>query len=444
MKETGTPHVETLRYGRGTLTIPDAFAGARVVAPPEVAGVRDMAAELRAALNKPTGAPTLREFVERDDTVTLAVSDITRPGFIRELLPVILDEVSHAGQVRILVALGLHRKLNKDEVKELLGGQAAQSVPVFQHDATARSRMIFLGRTRQGTEVHLSRFVLAEDVYRSDVESSEAEPLKVVLTGAITPHYFYGFSGGRKSLLPGCASEQTIRQNHSLVLDPDGERAGGCRAGNLAGNPCHLDSLEAARMVGDVFVINTVHAGAAGVAAIVAGDMEEAHMAGCRFYLENCATALDERFDVVLASCGGYPRDLNFIQGHKVMEYAFGALKPGGSLVVAAECEDGFGSEDFFRWFRYKELSKLRDALQKDYQVYGQTAYATLWKAKRVDIVLVSSLDPDDVREMSITPAGDLEEAARLVQAKYGERCSACIMPYAADTLIKDETVRIE
>ena len=171
---------------------------------------------------------------------------------------------------------------------------------------------------------------------------------------------------------------------------------------------------------------------------------EEAHLAGCRFYLDNCAATITGPFDVVLASCGGYPRDMNFIQCHKAMEYGFSAVKQGGSLVIAGECADGFGSEDFLRWFRFKEVKKLYEALRKNYRVYGQTAYATLWKAKKVDIVLVSSIDPGSIREMSITPSGSLEEAAGLVQAKYGQSFTACIMPFAADTLIKDESIRIE
>jgi nickel-dependent lactate racemase len=444
MEYEDTPSVDTLMYGRGKLPIPGELAGARVVAPPDVAAVPDVAAELKAALGRPVGAPPLCEFVREGDLVTIVVSDITRPAATREMLPVILEEVSHAGEVRIVVALGLHRRLEKGELGSLLGEKAAGSLPVFQHDPRERSRLIFLGRTRCGTEVHLSRFLLPEHTYRSEVNADEGAPLKVVLTGTISPHYFYGFSGGRKSILPGCASEHSIRQNHSLVLGPGGERVRECRAGNLAGNLCHLDSLEAARMIPGVFMVNTVHAGAAGVVSVVAGGLEEAHLQGCRFYLDNCAVELHERFDVVVGSCGGYPMDLNFIQSHKAIEYAFGAVKPGGTLVLAAECAEGFGSEGFFKWFRHKELSGFYKALQEDYEVYGQTAYATLWKAKKIDIVLVSSLNPDDVREMSITPARDLAEAAQFVKAKHGGDFSACIMPYAADTLIKDETLKLE
>jgi nickel-dependent lactate racemase len=145
----------------------------------------------------------------------------------------------------------------------------------------------------------------------------------------------------------------------------------------------------------------------------------------------------------VVASAGGHPRDVNFIQSHKALEAAFHAVKPGGTLVVAAKCADGFGHKDFLGWFRHETLEAFYEVLGKHYQVYGQTAYATLWKAKKANFVLVSSLPAEDVKEMSITPAADLAEAAKLVQARHGGDFSACVMPYAGDTLIADEKMSL-
>jgi len=434
----------TIKYGRNDLDIPDLLAGAKVISPPELPEIPDIDNDLRNVLDKPSGGPSLKEFVCEGDVVTIVVSDITRPVPTKAMLPAILENVSHAGQIRILVALGMHRKLTKEELLQVLGEKAAKSLPVFQHDAAAQARLIFLGRTRYGTEVQFSRFLMPEEAFREREDGSRKQKVKVILTGTIAPHYFFGFSGGRKSVLPGCASLYSISQNHSLALGPDGERVKECRAGNLVGNPCHLDSLEAARMIDNVFVINTVHAGAAEVAKITAGGLEKAHIEGCRFYLDKCAAKLDEKYDVVLASSGGYPRDLNFIQAHKAIEYAFHTLKPGGTLVIASECADGFGSEHFFRWFKHKRLEDFYKVLQNKYEVYGQTAYATLWKAKKVDIVLVSSIGPEKVRQMSLQPAGSLEEAAEIVRAKYGDNFNACLMPYAGDTLIRDESLRVE
>lgn len=443
MAEEGTSPIRILKYGREELTIPAEFEGASVVVPPEPGGITDLTNELRAAFGDPVSGPPLREFVAPGDTVTIVVSDTTRPAPTSDILPVLLEEVSHAGRAQILVALGLHRKLSEAELEGLLGPQVASSLPVLQHDPNLARELIFLGRTRFGTEVQLSCHLLPEFTYRPEEEPEET-PLKVVLTGTISPHYFFGFSGGRKSILPGCTSARAITQNHSLMLGPEGERVPGCRAGNLAGNPCHADSLEAARLVPHTFVVNTIHGGESDVAAIVTGELDQAHLRGCAFYLDNCTVELEEQFDVVVASCGGYPRDVNFIQSHKAIEYAFGAVKPGGSLVLAARCSEGFGHEEFFKWFRFKEPGELYGALAKDYHVYGQTAYATLWKAKKVDIVLVSGLNPDEVRQMYITAARDLKEAASLVKAKYGGGFTACIMPYAADTLIRDEALALQ
>lgn len=443
MSEEGTSPVRTLKYGREEVAIPALFEGVRFIAPPEPEGIADLSGELHAVLGNPISSPPLREFVAPGDMVTLVVSDITRSAPTSDILPILLEEISHAGQVRILVALGLHRKLDDAELGALLGPEVASSVPVFQHDPTSDGRLIFLGRTRFGTEVQLSRFLLPESTYQPDEEGSEESGLKVVLTGAIKGHYFFGFSGGRKSILPGCASAHSIVQNHLLMLGPDGERVPGCRSGNLAGNPCHADSLDAARLVPNTFVVNTVQTAGNRVCAVVAGDLEQAHLRGCAFYLEKCAEELEERFDVVLASCGGYPRDINFIQGHKAIEHAFRAVKPGGTLVLAARCDEGFGHEEFLEWFRYKEPNDMYEALAKGGHAYGQTAYAALWKAKKVDIVLLSGLNSDDVRRMRITPVGSLDEAADMVRAKYGADFSACVMPCASETLIRDESLKL-
>lgn len=403
-----------------------------------------MSTALRTVLAEPIGSPPLREFVATGDTVTVVVSDITRPASAKLLLPVILEELSHASQVRILVALGLHRRLEETELKELLGWKIAKSLPVFQHDAHARSRLIFLGRTRYGTEVQLSRFLLPEETYRAREVRDRAQSLKIVLTGTIAPHYFYGFSGGRKSILPGAASALAIKQNHCLLFGAEGERLQECRAGNLARNPCHLDSLDASKMIGNSFVVNIVQTPAAGVLTVVAGDMKEAHLEGCRTYVEHCSSVLSGPFDVVVAGCGGYPRDINFIQCHKAIESAFSAVHPGGTIVIAGECSDGIGDSGFLKWFMHKDLAKLRAALQRDYEVYGQTAFTTLWKARKADILLVSSLKSDDVRAMSMRPVQGLNEALEFVKGKHGNSYSACLMPFAADTLVKDETIGLE
>lgn len=437
----------TLLYGHTQIALPEEWVGAPVLAPVSHSEEFSLAEALEKALDEPTASPPPSKLIRAGDDVVIVVSDVTRPSASAEVVNAVSRRLPSDCAVKIFIALGLHRKQRKEELNSLLGAGVASKYPIFQNESRKASAFIYIGRTRFGTEIELSRHILPESVYRGEGKAQKRE-LKIILTGAITPHYFFGFSGGRKSILPGCASQQTIYQNHLLSFSGDGYQHPACRPGNLKGNPCHEDALEAAATVSPTFLVNTIVGSAGKIVGVVGGDWQKAHEEGCNQLVRSHSVRVGdlctrgtqtERANVVVVSCGGYPRDINFIQVHKAIDHAFRVVRPGGTMVVMGECTDGFGHPTFFKWFRYKDLSEFASQLRLKYQVYGQTAYATLWKAKKVEVLLLSRLKPEDVREMSITPVSSLEDARARVRAKHGENYSLRIIPFATDTLILGE-----
>jgi len=197
----------------------------------------------------------------------------------------------------------------------------------------------------------------------------------------------------------------------------------------------HQVMLEACEMAAPDFILNTVLAPDKRIMAAFAGDWREAHEVGCRFYSEFFAFPLREKADLVIASCGGFPKDINLIQAHKSMEYASQAIHDGGVLILLAECRDGFGNSTFFNWFRYKQLDTFEAALREQYEINGQTAYSMLQKAQRFRIILVSRFPVQQVKEMGMLPAATLDEAMALAAGMLRPDWRAYLMPEAGSVL---------
>jgi nickel-dependent lactate racemase len=221
------------------------------------------------------------------------------------------------------------------------------------------------------------------------------------------------------------------------VLNP-GEGAGKnslAVTGNLDGNPVHQAMVEGCALAKPAFMLNTVLTADKLAVAAFAGAWHEAHEAGCRFYHDHFAYPLTEKCDLVVASCGGFPKDINLIQAHKSMEYAAQALKDGGVMILLAECRDGFGNGTFFNWFRHKSLEAFEAALRAEYEINGQTAYSLLQKAQRFKIVLVSQFPAGQVAAMGMIPARNLDEAMALAAGMLPEDWRCYLMPEAGSVL---------
>ena len=342
------------------------------------------------------------------DKVVIVTSDVTRYAGSEIFLPLLVERLNRAGiaddDMEIVIALGIHRKQTEHEHERILG-ELFGRIRVCDHDCDDPGKLVYLGRTSGGIEVEVNRKVVEAD--------------RVVLTGTIGFHYFAGFGGGRKSLLPGVASRKSCMASHFAVLNP-GEGSGRnprAATGVLVGNPVHQAMVEGCAMVAPDFILNTVLSPDKRIIAAFAGDWREAHLAGCSYYAESFSCPVDRLADLVVVSSGGYPKDINFIQAHKAMEYGCRALREGGVMVLLAECRDGYGNATFFNWFRFRDPALFEAELRRNYEINGQTAYSTLLKAQRFRIILVSALPPEEVTTMGMIPARSLDEA----MAKAGE-----------------------
>ena len=370
-------------------------------------------------------APLLDSF-RAGERVVIVTSDITRYTGSEQYLPLLVDEVNRRGipdrDITLLIALGIHRKQTEAEHRKIVG-PLHDRITVVDHDCDNPDNLAFVGRTSNGIDVVVNRLAIEAD--------------RLILTGTIGFHYFAGFGGGRKALLPGISGRASCLASHFTVLHPKpgAGRNPQATTGVLDGNPVHKALCEACAMVGPDLIFNTVLSPDKKIIAVFAGQWDEAHRAGCRFYAEHFSYPLQEKADLVVASCGGFPKDINLIQSHKAMEYAGRALKEGGVMVLLAQCRDGYGHPSFFTWFRHQEMPEFEAALRARYEINGQTAYALLDKAKRFRIILVSDLPPAEVRTMSLIPAMTLDEALATAEQMLPTEYSAYVIPEAGTVL---------
>ncbi|MBE0602113.1 MAG: nickel-dependent lactate racemase [Deltaproteobacteria bacterium] len=410
-----------LRYGRGTVPIPLESFPRPVLLAPKLPGLPPSEERLIAErMARPIGSPPLSRLLGRDDRVAVLVSDVTRYSATDRFLPFLLRETDEAGvprgRVTLFIARGTHRAMTDGELRDAIGAEIDSGVRVEQSDP--EENLVDLGTTPRGTKVRVFRPVMEHD--------------RIVLTGTISFHYFAGFGGGRKVLVPGCAGKETAHQTHFRIFrEEEPGKDPMARAGVLAGNPVHEDTVDAASMASPLFLLNTLLTPGKRIFDVVAGDWRKAHEEGCARYAEHFRVPIARRHPLVIASAGGFPKDINVIQSHKALDNAFLATEPGGVLILLAECPDGFGSSTFFPWFRFRDPDTLERELRSNYQIYGQTAHAVLTKACACRVILVSSLPERDVETMGMTPASSLREAVRIVRTLLGELPAPLIIPDA-------------
>ena len=377
--------------------------------------------EVSLGLDNEIASPPIDELVNSDDSVLIVVSDATRATASAQVVNLLARRLVQAGvspaQMAVIFATGIHRPVTEQEKIELLTPFVVQRLRILDHDAYDQTKLSTFGKTPSGVNVELN--------------SALREFSRVFLTGGITFHYFAGFTGGRKSVCPGLASAKTIEATHMLALDFEtGGRKDGVRAGALIGNPVHEECERIASMITPAFSVNTIVNQQKQATRVYCGDWREAHRAGCDYYLDHYSVPIPSTRDIVIVSCGGFPRDINMIQAHKALDMAALACNDGGTIVLLAECNDGFGRSDFLKWFAETDSRALAARLASSYEVNGQTAWALLTKAERFRVCLVSELPHEEVRRMRMVPVRTIEEA--LEQAGSGE---GFIMPRGAAIL---------
>lgn len=374
------------------------------------------AALLAQALDAPIGAPRLEELVRPGETVAIVTSDITRPFPTARVLPALLARLYRAGvspeDITLVFALGSHRGHTEEEMRRLTG----TAWGAIRCADSGEDGFVSLGTTRRGTPVEIDRHV--------------AEADRRICLGNIEYHYFAGYSGGAKAIMPGVSTRAAIQANHSRMTHPDA-----C-VGRLEGNPVREDLEEAAALVGVDFLLNVVLDEHKRIVHAVAGDVTAAHRAGCAWLDRHYRAPISELADIVIASQGGAPKDLNLYQTQKALDNAKHAVKPGGVIILAGACPEGLGENTFQQWMlEARSPQELIRRIQREFRLGGHKAAAIALVLERCSIYLVSQMPPELVRGCFLTPFSTIQEAYDAARAQLGEHATVLAMPYGGSTL---------
>ncbi|MDH5448130.1 MAG: nickel-dependent lactate racemase [Candidatus Bathyarchaeota archaeon] len=350
-----------------------------IIKPEEKPGVPDARAEILRALNEPIGSKPLSEIVNSSNKVAIVVDDVTRPAPSHLIVPPLLEELNRLGvkdeDVTIIFGCGTHRAVKPDEARELLGEDVVNRVKTISHDCHAEDH-VYMGTTKKyGTKVFVNKIFAEADVR--------------ILTGDIEMHYYAGFGGGRKSVLPGVSGTKTIQHNHAMILNPK------ARTGILEGNPIHEDMVEAARLAKADFILNVVTNSKGEIVQTFAGDLEQAFYKGVKLVEEMCKVSIDRRADIVIVSPGGHPADIDLYQAYKAVDNALDSVKHGGVIVLVAECPESYGNEVFYEWMmKFKDSKSMEKEIKKHFAIGGHKAYYLLKALQKAQIIIVTTM-PD-------------------------------------------------
>lgn len=372
---------------------------------------------VRAALENPIGSPRLRELVRPGQKIAIITSDITRPMPTCKVMPALLEELSAAGaadaDITLIFALGSHRKHTREEMTRLVGQEVLNRIQCVDLDVTD---CVHLGTTAHGTPVDIDRRAAEADIR--------------ICLGNIEYHYFAGYSGGAKAIMPGISTRAAIQSNHSLMIRPEA-----C-AGRLKGNPIREDMEEAAAMVGVDFILNVVLDTQKEIICAVAGDVTAAHRAGCAFLDRLYRKEIPCRADIVITSQGGAPKDMNLYQTQKALDNAKHAVKDGGVVILAGACQEGLGEATFEKWMTQSPTPEsMIQRIHRDFQLGGHKAAAIAMILEKADIYLVSDMDPEFVRSIFLKPFASVQEAYDAALGKCGSDASVWVIPYGGSVL---------
>ena len=372
---------------------------------------------VRYALDHPIGAPRLRELPKPGQRIAIIASDISRPVPSYEILPAVLDELTAAGcsdsDITVVFALGSHRRHTEEEKKRLAGEAVYQRVSCVDSVPDDCLRM---GVTKNGTPVDITRAV-AEADFR-------------ICTGNIEFHYFAGYSGGAKAIMPGVSTPAAIQANHRLMV-----QEAAC-AGNLDTNPLRQDIEEAGAICGIDYIVNVVLDEHKHIVYAVAGDSVQAHREGCRYLDRMYRKPIPARADIVIVSQGGAPKDSNLYQTQKALDNAKHAVKKGGTIILIGACPEGFGSSKFEQWLtQAPDAHSMIDRIHKQFELGGHKAAAIAMVLENAQIDLVSEMPDALVRSIFLNPQPSAQHALDEALQRYGPDATVLAMPFGGATL---------
>jgi len=395
-----------------------------VITPKYVPIIRDQGKAILNAVGDEAVGPPLHKLVSSMDSVGVAISDITRPVPYKIILPAVLKAIEHVPrrQITFFVATGTHRDNTDKELALMLGEEIVQHFKIVQNNARDRSTFVDIGQSKSG-----NTFLINKEFMECD---------KRILTGFLEPHFFAGFSGGGKAVMPGLAYIGTIMQNHS----PKKIESTNARWGVTSGNPIWEEIQEAAYISDPTFLINVTLNRGKEITGVFAGEFQEAYRIGCDFAREISMVRVKHPYDIVITSNSGYPLDLNMYQSVKGMSAAAQIVKQDGSIIIAADCWDGIPDHGDYGNLLYG--SKTADLLLEKIKVNGFTVQ-DMWQAqihasicKKTDVYFYSrNLSETQVTGAFMHYVDNIEKTVARLICKYGRNVSVCVLPEGPQTI---------
>jgi len=408
-----------LAYGRHGLEV-DLPPQTQVIAPRFVPGLEDELTALRAALRRPIASPPLAELVKPGDTVVVVHTDITRATPNDRILPILLEELEHAGirrkDITLLNGLGTHRRQTEAELRAMLGDAIVDNYRCLQHDCFDDANLVALGETSFGHPVRINRTYMEADVK--------------ILTGFIEPHFFAGFSGGPKAILPSLAGAESVFTNHGRDM------IGHPRAtwGVTEGNPIWEEMREVALRTQPTFLLNVTLNSRRQITGVFAGDMLQAHAAGCAFVREHAMVPVDAPFDIVITTNSGYPLDQNLYQSVKGMSAAAQIVREGGAILIATACEDGLPDHGL-----YARLLAQAGSPQAALALIAQPGFSAhdQWQVQiqaqiqlKAEVHVYSDgLSDEQIERALLIPCRDIASTVAELLTRYGPEARIAVLP---------------
>ena len=369
------------------------------------------------ALENPIGSKRLKDIVKPGEKIAIITSDITRPMPTYKVMPALIEELEAEGvkpcDITLVFALGSHRKQTPEEQKRLAGEYAYNKINVVDSDI---DDCVHMGVTSSGTPVDITRVV--------------AEADRKIALGNIEFHYFAGYSGGYKAIMPGVSTPAAIQSNHKMMIKPES-----C-AGRLEGNPVREDIEEAGALCGVDFILNVVLDEHKNIVKVVCGDPIKAHREGAKFLDKLYTKEIDCGADIVIVSQGGAPKDLNLYQTQKALDNSKHAVKDGGIIILIGSCAEGYGEHTFEDWMLNSESpDALVNKIRENFVLGGHKAAAIGMVLQRAEIYLVSDMAPELVKRSFMKPYTSAQQAFDDALAKLGKSADVITMPYGGSVL---------
>jgi nickel-dependent lactate racemase len=410
-----------LKYGRKNLEFEiESSRVLDILKANEKEGLADPMSAVEDSLKDSIGSAPLAELLQLREIneLVIIVNDVTRFTPYNYMLPPLLKTIAEAGikkeQVTFVIATGVHSAHSAEQNREIFGREIDSSYNFIHHNCD--QNLADLGKLSTGNQLKINKKVAEADF--------------VITTGVILPHYMAGFSGGRKSILPGVAGRDSIENNHAMMVEVIEEQPA------LENNPISREMFEAAEMLGVDYILNVVTNSEREIVKVVAGDYRQAWEAGIDISAEMYHLNLAEKADAAVVSSGGFPRDINIYQAQKALDHADHAVKKGGTIIWVAECSEGYGEERFEKWMNEAQKPEDNvDRIKDKFLIGGHKAFAISKVAAEKEIILISSLTKERTENIFASKMENIQKAVDFLKEKHGADYSVYIMPQGSLTV---------